>query len=176
MRCTTRVVARGAEGGGLTIAVLPASRACGSAAPRIAIGQLNGTITVTTPSGWYDTTVSTGMPGTTGRVLPVSTSSAIISARFQRISNTRASIQLSKRILPFSCESTAASASRSSAIPAIASAMAAARSVALSADHAGKAALAAATASATSSFDADAACPTMTPGLPGSAIASVSAG
>ena len=52
MRCTTRVVARGAEGGGLTIAVLPASRAWGSAAPRIAIGQLNGTMTVTTPSGW----------------------------------------------------------------------------------------------------------------------------
>jgi len=51
-RCTTRAVASGAEGGGLTIAVLPASRACGSAAPRIAIGQLNGTMTVTTPSGW----------------------------------------------------------------------------------------------------------------------------
>ena len=41
-------------GGGLTIAVLPASSACGRAAPRIAIGQLNGTMTVTTPSGWYD--------------------------------------------------------------------------------------------------------------------------
>jgi hypothetical protein len=51
-RCTTRVVASGAEGGGLTMAVLPASRACGRAAPRIAIGQLNGTMTVTTPSGW----------------------------------------------------------------------------------------------------------------------------
>ena len=51
-RWMTRVVASGAEGGGLTIAVLPASSACGSEAPRIAIGQLNGTITVTTPSAW----------------------------------------------------------------------------------------------------------------------------
>ena len=52
IRCTTRVVASGAVGGGFTIAVLPASSACGSAAARIAIGQLNGTMTVTTPSGW----------------------------------------------------------------------------------------------------------------------------
>ena len=51
-RWMTRVVASGAEGGGLTIAVLPASSAWGSDAPRIAIGQLNGTITVTTPSAW----------------------------------------------------------------------------------------------------------------------------
>ena len=65
MRCTTRVRASGVVGGGLTIAVLPASSACGRAAPRIAIGQLNGTMSVTTPSGWYDTVVSTGMPGTT---------------------------------------------------------------------------------------------------------------
>ena len=49
------------------------------------------------------------MPGATGSVLPVSTSSAIISARFQRISNTSASIQLSNRILPFSCDRIAAS-------------------------------------------------------------------
>ena len=41
-RCTTRVVASGADGGGLTITVLPASSAWGSEAPRIAIGQLNG--------------------------------------------------------------------------------------------------------------------------------------
>ena len=34
------------------MAVLPASSACGRAAPRIAIGQLNGTMIVTTPSGW----------------------------------------------------------------------------------------------------------------------------
>ncbi len=123
MRCTTRAVARGAEGGGLTIAVFPASRAWGRAAPRIAIGQLKGTMTVTTPSAWCEMTVSTGMPGTTGSVFPVSTSSAIIRARFQRISNTSASIQLSNRILPFSCERIAASMSRSSAIPAIASAI-----------------------------------------------------
>ena len=51
-RCTRRVVASGVDGGGLTMAVLPASRAWGSAAARIAIGQLNGTITVTTPIGW----------------------------------------------------------------------------------------------------------------------------
>ncbi len=150
MRCTRRVVASGADGGGLTIAVLPASSACGRAAPRIAIGQLNGTITVTTPSGWYETVVSTGMPGTTGRVFPVSTSSAIIRARFQRISKTSASIQLSKRILPFSCDRMAASVSRSSAMPAIASAIFAARSVALSRDHAGNAAFAALIASSTS--------------------------
>jgi hypothetical protein len=37
----------------LTIAVFPASSACGSDAPRIAMGQLNGTMTVTTPIGWY---------------------------------------------------------------------------------------------------------------------------
>ena len=98
-----------------------------------------------------------------------------MSARFQRISKTSASTQPSKRTLPFSCERIAASSSRSSAIPAIASAIAAARSCALSADHAGKAAFAAATASATSSFEADAACPTITPGLAGSAIARVSA-
>ena len=97
-----------------------------------------------------------------------------MSARFQRISNTSASIQASKRILPFSCDRIAASASRSSAIPSIASAICAARSVAVSADHAGNAAFAAATASATSCVDADAACPTTTPGFAGSATASVS--
>ena len=71
IRCTTRVVASGADNGGLTIAVLPASSACGSDAPRIAIGQLKGTMMVTTPSGWYDTVVSTGMaPGTAGSILP----------------------------------------------------------------------------------------------------------
>jgi hypothetical protein len=51
-RCTSRAIASGVVGGTFTIAVLPASSACGSEAPRIAIGQLNGTITVTTPSGW----------------------------------------------------------------------------------------------------------------------------
>ena len=55
MRCTTRAVASGADSGGFTMTVLPASSACGSEAPRIAIGQLKGTIMVTTPSGWYDT-------------------------------------------------------------------------------------------------------------------------
>ena len=54
----------------MTIAVLPASSACGSDAPRIAIGQLKGTITVTTPRAWYDTSVETGIaPGTGGSVL-----------------------------------------------------------------------------------------------------------
>ena len=48
-RCTSRVVASGAEGGGFTITVLPASRAWGRAAARIAIGQLKGTMIVTTP-------------------------------------------------------------------------------------------------------------------------------
>ena len=48
---TVRVVARGAVGGGLTTTVLPASRACGRAAARMASGQLNGTMIVTTPSG-----------------------------------------------------------------------------------------------------------------------------
>ena len=43
-----------------------------------------------------------------------------MSARFQRISKTSASIHASKRILPFSCDRIAASASRSSAIPSIA--------------------------------------------------------
>lgn len=47
----TRVVASGADGGGLTITVLPASKAWGRAAPRMAIGQLNGTMIETTPSG-----------------------------------------------------------------------------------------------------------------------------
>ena len=98
---------------------------------------------------------------------PVSTSSASISARFQRISKTSASTHASKRTLPFSCERIAASSSRSSAMPAMASAIFAARSCALSAAHAGKAAFAAATASSTSSFEADAACPTITPGLAG---------
>ena len=52
MRCTTRAVASGAVSGGFTITVLPASSACGSAAPRMAMGQLKGTMIVTTPSGW----------------------------------------------------------------------------------------------------------------------------
>ena len=80
----------------------------------------------------------------------MSTSSAIIRARFQRISKTSASIQLSKRILPFSCDRMAASVSRSSAMPSIAARIFSARSVADSADHAGKAAFAAAIASSTS--------------------------
>ena len=174
MRCTTRVRASGVEGGGLTIAVLPASSACGRAAPRIAIGQLNGTMSVTTPSGWYDTVVSTGMPGTTASTLPVSTSSASISARFQRISKTSESIHDSKRILPFSCERIAASSSRASAMPSSAARICSARSVADSADHAGKAAFAAATASSTSCAVADAARPTIRPGLPGSATSRAS--
>ena len=77
MRCTTRVVASGAVNGGFTMTVLPASSACGSDAPRIAIGQLKGTMMETTPSGWYDTVVCTGMaPGTGGSTFAVSTSSA----------------------------------------------------------------------------------------------------
>ena len=40
----------GVEGGGFTITALPAISACGRAAPRIAIGQLNGTMIDTTPS------------------------------------------------------------------------------------------------------------------------------
>ena len=46
-----RTVASGAVGGGLTTTVLPASSAWGSEAARIASGQLNGTMIVTTPSG-----------------------------------------------------------------------------------------------------------------------------
>ena len=61
MRSTIRVVASGAVRGGFTMTVLPASSACGRAAPRMATGQLNGTMIVTTPSGWYATVVSTGM-------------------------------------------------------------------------------------------------------------------
>ena len=130
---------------------------------------------VVTPSGWYDTFVSTGIaPGTAGRVWSVSTSSASMRARFQRISNTSASTHASKRTLPFSCERIAASSSRSSAIPAIASAIRRARSFAPRAAHAGKASFAAATASATSCVEADAASPTTAPGFPGSAIFSVS--
>jgi hypothetical protein len=79
------------------------------------------------------------------------------------------------RILPFSCDRIAASASRSSAIPAIASVMCFARSWALIAAHAGNAALAAAIASSTSLGLAAAACPTMTPGLAGSATSRVAA-
>ncbi len=169
------MVASGAEGGGFTIAVFPASSACGNEAPRIAIGQLNGTITVTTPSGWYDTSVDTGMaPGTGGSVLEASTSSASMRARFQRISNTSPSIHASIRTLPFSCDRIAASSSRSSAIPAMASAIFAARSCGVSAAHAGKACFAAATASFTSETDAAAASPTTTPGRPGSGMVSTS--
>jgi hypothetical protein len=49
--CTVRTVASGQLGGGFTTTVLPASRAWGSEAARIASGQLNGTMIVTTPSG-----------------------------------------------------------------------------------------------------------------------------
>ena len=79
----------------------------------MAIGQLKGTMMETTPSGWYDTVVCTGMaPGTGGSTFAVSTSSAWLSASFQRISSTSESTQASKRILPFSCDRIAASASR----------------------------------------------------------------
>jgi hypothetical protein len=49
--CTVRTVASGQVGGGLTTTVLPASSACGREAARMASGQLNGTMIVTTPSG-----------------------------------------------------------------------------------------------------------------------------
>jgi hypothetical protein len=51
-RCTTRVVASGAVTGGFTMTLLPASSACGNEAPRMAMGQLKGTMIDTTPNGW----------------------------------------------------------------------------------------------------------------------------
>src|SRR4051794_41795402 len=48
---TVRTNDSGVVGGALTTTVLPATSACGSEAARIANGQLNGTIRVTTPSG-----------------------------------------------------------------------------------------------------------------------------
>ena len=159
MRCTTRVVASGAVNGGFTMTVLPASSACGSDAPRIAIGQLKGTMMDTTPSGWYDTVVCTGMaPGTGGSTFAVSTSSAWLKANFQRISNTSESTQASKRILPFSCERIAASASRfAPSMPCRAASIFSARCGGVRAAQAGYAAFAAATASRTSSGVAEAA-------------------
>ena len=123
-----RVVARGAVRGGFTMTVLPASSACGRAAPRMATGQLNGTMIVTTPSGWYATVVSTGMaPGMGGNTFAALTSSAWPRASFQRSSRTSESIQASKRILPFSCDRMAASSSRFSAMPASAASIFSAR-------------------------------------------------
>ena len=58
MRSTARTVASGALNGGFTITVLPASRANGSEAPRIANGQLNGRMMVTAPSGIRSTMVA----------------------------------------------------------------------------------------------------------------------
>ena len=63
---------------------------------------------------------ATGMaPGTGGSTFAVSTSSAWLRASFQRISSTSESTQASKRILPFSCDRIAASASRFGAVDAL---------------------------------------------------------
>ncbi len=48
---TVRTTDSGVVGGGFTTTVLPARSACGREAARIASGQLNGTMIVTTPRG-----------------------------------------------------------------------------------------------------------------------------
>ena len=111
-------------------------------------------------------------PGTTGSVLPVSTSSAMHQGEVPSDLEQQCvdpSLEPHLAVLlrqDRGIRHPARQRCRRSPRPSAPRAAAA-----LSAAQAGKASFAAATASATSSFDADAACPTMTPGLPGSAIA-----
>src|SRR3954454_18944545 len=60
---TVRPNDSGVVGGALTTTVLPATSACGSEAARIANGQLNGTMRLTTPSGRCVTRVLYGGAG-----------------------------------------------------------------------------------------------------------------
>src|SRR5699024_4811204 len=104
-------MASGAEGGGLTTTVLPAISAYGSDAPRMATGQLNGTIMVTTLIGLCDTRVSIGGPGS---VSSASTSSANPQASSVRCTRPLRSKVDSPITLPFSADRRAASVSESS--------------------------------------------------------------
>ena len=137
-------MASGAVGGGFTTTVLPASSACGSAAARIASGQLNGTMIVTTPSGRCATSVRYGGAGSRATS---STRSASAVASSNRWANTRESTNDSIRILPFSRVSTSAVAGRSASSGARAAVSSAARSCGRRAAQAGKACCAAVTAS-----------------------------
>src|SRR5699024_3748411 len=143
-RMTARVIAKGADGGGLTITVLPASSAYGREAPRIAMGQLNGTIIVTTPGGLCDTTVSVGGPG---RIPTPSTSSTKEHASSVRCTRPSRSNVDSPTTLPFSADSNAASSSAPTMTVSDAANNRSARYLGLVSAHSGNACFAAATAS-----------------------------
>ena len=103
-----RTNASGVVGGALTTVVLPATSACGSEAPRIASGQLNGTMIETTPSGSRAIVVRSGGPS---RVRTASTSSASSAASWKRPAITCRSMSASPRTLPFSRDSSSTRAS-----------------------------------------------------------------
>src|SRR5699024_4848496 len=144
IRCTARVVASGAEGGGLTTTVLPAISAYGSEAPRMATGQLNGTIIVTTPICLCDISVSDGGPGS---VSTDSTSSAKPQASSVRCTRPMRSKVDSPITLPFSAERRAASVSESSITVSTAANNSSALRCGVIPAQSSKASLAAATAS-----------------------------
>ena len=140
---TVRTNDSGVVGGALTTTVLPATSACGSDAARIASGQLNGTIRLTTPSGRWETCVRNGGAGISRTP---STTPARPAASSKRLSITCISISHSERTLPFSRESSSTRSSLSAASAPRLARTRAARSSAPSAAHAGKASCAAATA------------------------------
>ena len=158
MRCTTRVVASGAVGGGFTIAVLPASSACGSEAPRIAIGQLKGTMMVTTRAAGTtrssDRDARERAASTFAGVDLVGVASAPASSGSRRPANR-------SRPRSGSCRSPATGSRRrrrvAPSMPSSAASICSARCCGVRAAQAGYAALAAATASPTSCGVAEAA-------------------
>ena len=136
----------------------------------MAMGQLKGTMIVTTPMGWWEISTSVGGPG---RVSTASTSSARPQASSVRWTSPIRSKVDSPTTLPFSAERIAASASEFSMIAPAASVRCAARSAADSAAQAGKASFAAATASRAWSRVAAAASPTTSEGRAGLVIVRV---
>ena len=148
---TVRTNDSGVVGGALTTTVLPATSACGSEAARMASGQLNGTIRLTTPSG---TCVTRVLYGGAGSSRTPATTSASPAASSKRASITCISISHSERTLPFSRDSSSTRSSLSAASAPRLAFTRAARSCGSSAAQAGKASCAAATAARACSSEA----------------------
>ena len=144
----------GVVGGGLTTTVLPAMSAYGRLAPRIASGQLNGKMIVTTPSGTWAIVVVNGGPASTSSSSRLGATAA---ALWNRPTRTSGSIVASNRVLPFSRTSSSARSSASLSSPASAASESCTRSAVGSAAQAGHASCAARTASSASAVDAAAA-------------------
>ena len=167
MRSTARTVASGALSGGLTITVLPASNASGNEAPRIASGQLNGRMIVTTPSGMRSTVVDeNGVENLVGS--SISPASATVCWK-SRPKSAMSSID-SNSILPFSSVSNRMMSGGGGSRKDDAADIASARSLAVRADQAGNAAPAASTAARACASLAAAASPITRSGRAGSTM------